>query len=78
LIVHKEEDYPLPFPPSSSFLSTSCFYAPFHSTPKIADPENAQQKEKKKAQKNIEGYINSYIQKLKEKRQRQEQEKAVW
>jgi hypothetical protein len=69
--------------PSSSllFCPLLAFDAPFPlCPPKNTDPENAQQKRrKKKAQKeNIEGYINSYIQKLKEKRQRQEQEKAKW
>jgi len=58
LIVHRQR---LPFSP---FLSTSCFSTP--PTAQIADPEERPAKEKEKAQRNnIEGYINSYIQKSK-------------
>jgi hypothetical protein len=66
LIVHREEG--LRSPRSSSFCPL-LFYAP--STPNLVYPQNAsspgnaQQKKRKKAQKTIEGYINSYIQKSK-------------
>jgi hypothetical protein len=53
-------------------LSTSCFHAPFPLRTLISFPQNAnpprnaqQKKRKEKHKKNIEGYINSYIQKSK-------------
>jgi hypothetical protein len=54
-------------------LSTSCFHAPFPLRTLISFPQNAKipketpsnRKREKKHKNNIEGYINSYIQKSK-------------